>query len=83
MRERGYPVEEDFQRRAGDVSVDHPVVVEHYRAAHAISTESKRGAAGTEDLRQAMLHFRALFAELVGDEHQRSEQARHDLKEMS
>ncbi len=61
MRERGYPVE-DFDQQAADVSVDHPGVVEHYRQAHAIHTERD---ASTEDLRQAMVHYRALFAELL------------------
>ena len=61
MRERGYPVE-DFEQQAADVSVDHPEVVEHYRKAHAIQSESR---ASTEDLREAMLHYRALFAELL------------------
>jgi hypothetical protein len=83
MHERGYPVEDDFERRADDISVDHPVVVEHYRAAHAISRESASGDAATEDLRQAMVHFRALFAELVGDDESRRDEARHDVKEMS
>ena len=61
MRERGYPVE-DFEQQAADVSVDHPEVVEHYRKAHAIHTGSR---ASTEELREAMLHYRALFAELL------------------
>lgn len=64
MRERGYPVE-DFDQQAADVSVDHPEVVENYRAAHGISTANERGKASTEDLRTAMLHYRALFVELV------------------
>jgi len=64
MAERGYPME-DFDQRAADVSVDHPTVVENYRAAHAISTASGRGQASTEDMRQAMVHYRALFEELV------------------
>jgi hypothetical protein len=68
MRERGYPVSDDFEQRAADVSVDHPVVVEHYRAAHAISGRATQGEAETEDLRQAMVHFRALFDELLGRE---------------
>jgi hypothetical protein len=68
MRERGYPVSEDFEQRAADVSVDHPGVVEHYRAAHAISGRATQGEAGTEDLRQAMVHFRALFDDLLGHE---------------
>jgi hypothetical protein len=65
MRDRGYPVADDFEQRAADVSVDHPRVVEHYRAAHAISARATTGEAGTEDLRQAMVHFRALFEELL------------------
>ena len=64
MRERGYPIE-DFEQRAADVSVDHPVVVDNYRAAHAISVARQSGEAGTEDLRQAMVHYRALFEELL------------------
>ena len=65
MRERGYPVE-DFEQRAADVSVDHPNVVSNYRAAHAISLASDHDKASTEDLRQAMVHYRALFEEIVG-----------------
>jgi hypothetical protein len=76
MRDRGYPVADEFEQRAADVSVDHPVVVEHYRAAHAISVRATGGEAGTEDLRQAMVHFRALFDDLLGDAH-------HHLQEMS
>jgi hypothetical protein len=68
MRDRGYPVADEFEQRAADVSVDHPKVVEHYRAAHGISTRATAGDASTEDLRQAMVHFRALFAELLGYE---------------
>jgi hypothetical protein len=66
MHERGYPVEEDFERRAADISVDHPVVVENYRAAHGISVRAARNEADTEDLRQALVHFRSLFDELLG-----------------
>jgi hypothetical protein len=61
MRERGYPMS-DFEQRAADISVDHPDVVEHYRAAHAIATDE---GAGTEDMRQAMVHYRTLFEELI------------------
>jgi hypothetical protein len=68
MRDRGYPVADEFDQRAADVSVDHPHVVEHYRAAHGISGRATAGDASTEDLRQAMVHFRALFVELLGDE---------------
>src|SRR5438067_3764550 len=64
MRERGYPVE-DFDQRAADVSVDHPDVVNNYRAGHAISVANERGNATTDELRQAMVHYRALFVELL------------------
>ncbi len=64
MQARGYPME-DFEQRAADVSVDHPHVVEHYRAAHAIAVRSHDGGADTEDLRQAMVHYRALFDDLI------------------
>lgn len=64
MRERGYPVD-DFETRAEMVSVDHPDVVDHYRAAHAVGGRS--GAANTEELRQAFVHYRALFDVLVSD----------------
>lgn len=67
MRERGYPVE-DFEGRAADVSVDHPEVVNNYRAAHGIRTAHERGKATTEDLRQALRHYRALFEELLEPE---------------
>jgi hypothetical protein len=65
MRERGYPVD-DFEQRAADISVDHPNLVENYRAAHAISLASDHEKATTEDLRQAMVHYRSLFEELLG-----------------
>ena len=64
MRDRGYPVD-DFDTRAADLSVDHPRVVENYRAGHAIATRNESGNAGTEDLRQALMHYRALFDELL------------------
>jgi hypothetical protein len=64
MRERGYPVD-DFERRESDMSVDHPDVVENYRSGHAISRRAAHGDAETEDLRQAMVHYRALFEALV------------------
>jgi hypothetical protein len=67
MRVRGYPVS-DFEQRAADISVDHPRVVEHYRAAYAIARRSDRGEASTEDLRQAMVHYRALFENLLETE---------------
>lgn len=64
MEERGYPVEK-FDQRAADLSVDHPKVVENYREGHRLATRSAGGDADTEDLRQAMRHYRALFEELV------------------
>lgn len=67
MKARGYPVS-DFEQRAGDISVDHPRIVEHYRTAHDVAVRHERGQANTEDLRQAMIHYRALFDELVGAE---------------
>jgi hypothetical protein len=66
MADRGYPMD-DFDQRAADISVDHPHVVENYRDAKAISRSARRGQASTEDLRQAMQNYRALFDELLGD----------------
>jgi hypothetical protein len=65
MHDRGYPVDEDFEQRAADISVEHPLVVENYRAAHAISVRAGNGQASTEQRRQAMVHFRALFDDLL------------------
>lgn len=64
MHQRGYPVG-DFETQARDVSVDHGHVVEEYRAAHDISERNERGEATTEELRQAMVHYRALFDDLL------------------
>ena len=64
MQTRGYPVG-DFEQRAADVSVDHPNVVTDYRAARDIATRNNSGKATTEDLRQAMVHYRSLFEELL------------------
>jgi len=66
MQARGYPVGE-FEQRAADISVDYPLVVENYRAAHAIAQRHSAGQASTEDLRQAMVHYRKLFQELLGE----------------
>ena len=65
MSTRGYPVS-DFEQRAADISVDHPLAMENYRTAHEIAVRQTRGQANTEDLRQAMIHYRTLFEELVG-----------------
>lgn len=64
MLKRGYPMG-DFERRAADISVDHPEVVAHYRAAQAIAVRDERGEADTEELRKAVVHYRALFDELL------------------
>jgi hypothetical protein len=66
MTARGYPTV-DFVQRTADVSVNHPMVVDHYRAARAIAVRNDAGGATTEDLRQAVIHYRALFDELVGE----------------
>ena len=62
---QGYPMT-DFEQRAADISVDHPQVVENYRAGHDIALRHAQGRASTEDMRQAMIHYRALFNELSG-----------------
>lgn len=67
MKERGYPMD-NFDQRSADLSVDHPQLVDNYRAAHAISLASAHDQASTEDLRQAMVHYRSLFEELLGSE---------------
>jgi len=64
MRERGYPVG-DFEQQARVVSVDHADVVSEYHAAHQISLLSGRGDASTEQLREAMVHYRTLFSQLL------------------
>ena len=64
MEKRGYPMG-DFERRAGDISVDHPEVVANYRSAQAIAVRDRQGSADTEELRKAVVHYRALFDELL------------------
>ncbi len=66
MSTRGYPVG-DFEQRAADISVDHPLVLQNYRAAHQSALRQSQGQANTEELRQAMIHYRTLFEELVGE----------------
>ena len=75
MQTRGYPVG-DFEQRAADVSVDHPEVVSNYRAAREIAVRNSAGKATTEDIRQAMVHYRSLFEELL----QTAEPATHTEK---
>ena len=64
MQARGYPMS-DFEQRAADISVDHPHVVDNYRAAHLIAVRQRRGEATTEDLRNAIIYYRSLFDELL------------------
>ena len=64
MARRGYPMG-DFERQAADISVDHPQVVENYRAAHDVAVRIGRGGVDTEALRRAVVHYRALFDELL------------------
>ncbi|MFC9588782.1 hypothetical protein ACFTUC_03060 [Streptomyces sp. NPDC056944] len=66
MRERGYPTE-GFEQQSRDLSVEHGQTLEHYRAAHEINTLSSSRQATTEQLRGAMVHYRALFDELLSD----------------
>jgi hypothetical protein len=73
MAERGYPTHEDFERRAAEVSVDHPDVVENFREGHRLWQRYDSGEGGTEDLRQAMVYYRSLFEELLEGERGRQD----------
>jgi hypothetical protein len=64
MVARGYP-SDGFDQRVADLSVGHPDVVQHYRAARALSESSRKGPVNTEDLRQAVVHYRVMFADLL------------------
>ncbi len=64
MQARGYPMS-DFEQRAADISVDHPRVVDNYRAGHEIALRQGKGEASTEDLRNAIIYYRSLFDELL------------------
>jgi hypothetical protein len=66
MTTRGYPMS-DFDRRAEDLTVDHAHVVDHYRRARDIAVRHSRHEASTEDLRQALVHYRVLFADLLNE----------------
>ena len=72
MRERGYPVD-DFDTRSELVSVDHPDVVQNYRTAHGIAARTVEGQTTTEDLRQAVISYRALFEEMLIDDRDRAD----------
>lgn len=69
MSARGYPMG-DFDQRVADLSVEHAAVLNHYRAARAIALANAKGEASTEDLRQAMVHYRALFSDLLAVQEQ-------------
>lgn len=73
MLARGYPVS-NFEQRTADISVDHPHIVDNYRAARQIALRHRRGEATTEDLRKAVLYYRSLFDDLL---HQDAEVIHH------
>jgi hypothetical protein len=75
MEKRGYPVT-NFEQAAADLSVDYPDVVENYRAASVIAARNRKGEASTEELRQALVHYRALFNELLESPPQSTEKAK-------
>jgi hypothetical protein len=64
MTERGYPMDR-FEERAELLSVDHPDLVHHYREAHEVHDRAARLEASTEDMRRALIHYRALFDDLL------------------
>jgi hypothetical protein len=74
MRDQGYP-DDGHERRLADLSVAHTRSTDHYRQAHAVATGTTGGGASTEDLRQALMHYRALFEDLLGE---RGRGASHD-----
>ncbi|WP_230879114.1 hypothetical protein [Planomonospora sp. ID67723] len=76
MAERGYPTD-DFEQRIADLSVAHGRTLDHYRRAHEISGRAARKQASTEELRQAMVHYRALFQELLEAEESRAVNGDH------
>jgi hypothetical protein len=65
MVARGYSSSDDVDRRIADLSVEHAAVVDHYRAAQVLAQANREGRANTEELRQAFVHYRALFADLL------------------
>jgi uncharacterized protein HemX len=85
MGERGYPTE-DYQRQLADLSVRHGSTLGHYRTAHDLKLRNDQHQASTEELREAMVHYRALFEDLVqsdvddrhGDGDTRHPRGRHD-----
>jgi hypothetical protein len=81
MNLRGYPTQ-SFDEEVDLVSVDHPAAVQHYRAAHALHHDRQGGRGGTEENRQAMIHYRALFEELI-EEQPTAEDARDEIRRRS
>jgi hypothetical protein len=69
MKAKGYPVE-DFEQRAADISVDYPELVTDYRGLHMIAVKEAEDKVSTEEMRQAMVHGRALFENLVSTDTQ-------------
>jgi hypothetical protein len=82
LRARGYPVG-DFEQRTEDISVDHPHAVSHYRSARDLARRHARGEANTEDLRQALVHYRALFDELLDLKSSEPTEAVHEVREFA
>ena len=82
MRKRGYPMG-DFERQAADISVDHPAVVHHYRAAHEIAQRDREAQVDTETMRQAIVHYRALFSELLEVEEPPPAQQAEPVRDMN
>jgi hypothetical protein len=66
MRERGYPIDDEDQV-ADDLSVEHGATIGHFRSAQAVTREAAHGSVATEDMRQALIHYRELFADLLGN----------------
>jgi hypothetical protein len=80
MTRRGYPMA-DFEHRAADISVHYPSVVDHYRSAHDIAVRDRTDGVDTEAMRQAVIHYRALFSELLEVERPReARQAERDMR---
>lgn len=77
IAERGYPTQ-DYEEQLAHLSVEHARTLEHYRDAHDINLRNERGEASTEQLRQALVHYRALFADLLGDRPDGSRSDAHD-----
>jgi hypothetical protein len=71
MGERGYPTE-GYQQQVSDLSVRHATTLDHYRTAHEIKSRNDEDRASTEDLREAMVHYRSLFEDLLGKDHNRN-----------